>query len=120
MDTWLQSKELLRDPSHVRDRSASEWSQLIAQAGFHLLEQETFPTRLPFEPWVERMRTPAERVTAIRSLQARAPAEVRTALQLEPDGSFTPRRGCSGRGRCSSRGCPPARLPYEPGAADRP
>jgi ubiquinone/menaquinone biosynthesis C-methylase UbiE len=93
VDTWLQSMELLRDPSHVRDRSASEWSQLIARAGFQLLEQESFPIRLQFGPWVERMRTPAGRVTAIRSLQERAPAEVRTALQFEPDGSFTARTG---------------------------
>lgn len=93
VDTWLQSIELLRDPSHVRDRSATEWTRLLTQAGFELLEQEAFPTRLEFGPWVERMRTPQPLVTAIRALQERAPAEVRSALSLEADGSFTARTG---------------------------
>jgi ubiquinone/menaquinone biosynthesis C-methylase UbiE len=93
VDTWLQSIELLRDPSHVRDRSATEWAQLLNQAGFELLEQAAFPIRLQFGPWVERMRTPEELVTAIRALQERAPAEVRGTLALEADGSFTARTG---------------------------
>ena len=45
------------------------------------------------QPWVERMRTPAQLVAAIRTLQERAPAEVRSALELEADGSFTARTG---------------------------
>jgi SAM-dependent methyltransferase len=93
VDTWLQSIELMRDPSHVRDRSGSEWSSLLAAAGFEVLELVTFVTRLHFGPWVERMRTPPELVTAIHALQERAPAEVRAALQIEADGSFTARTG---------------------------
>jgi len=93
VDTWLQSIELLRDPSHVRDRSARQWGQLLTQAGFELLEQASFATRLQFGLWVERMRTPAELVAAIRALQERAPAEVRDGLGLEADGSFTARTG---------------------------
>lgn len=89
VDTWLQALELLRDPSHVRDRSAAEWGSLLPGAGFEVLEHVTFATRLEFGPWVERMRTPPERVTAIRTLQQRAPAEVLAALKVEPDGSFT-------------------------------
>jgi ubiquinone/menaquinone biosynthesis C-methylase UbiE len=93
VDTWLQCLELMRDPSHVRDRSVSEWSELIARAGFQPVEQETFPIRLQFGPWVQRIRTPPELVTAIRALQERAPTEVRAALELEADGSFTARTG---------------------------
>jgi ubiquinone/menaquinone biosynthesis C-methylase UbiE len=89
VDTWLQSVELMRDPSHVRDRRGSEWSTRLAAAGFEVLEHVTFATRLQFGPWVERMRTPPELVTAIRTLQERASAEVRAALQIEADGSFT-------------------------------
>lgn len=93
VDTWMQAIELLRDPSHVRDRSIAEWSALLAQAGFQLLAQESFPLRIQFGPWVERMRTPPVFVSAIRALQERASEEVRVALQLEPDGSFTGRTG---------------------------
>lgn len=93
VDTHLQSIELLRDTSHVRDRSSAEWRVLLHQAGFERIEESSWDTRLEFAPWVQRMRTPAELVTAIRMLQAGAPVEVQRALRIETDGSFTARTG---------------------------
>jgi ubiquinone/menaquinone biosynthesis C-methylase UbiE len=93
VDTHLQSIELLRDTSHVRDRSITQWQSLLHQAGFCAIEQCTWATRLEFTSWVERMRTPAALVTAIRMLQAGAPAEVQRALNIEADGSFTAQTG---------------------------
>jgi len=93
VDTFLQSIELLRDPSHVRNRSASEWRALLRAAQMIELEHADWPTRLEFASWVARMETPADRVAVIRSLQEGAPREVREALQIEPDGSFTIRTG---------------------------
>jgi ubiquinone/menaquinone biosynthesis C-methylase UbiE len=93
VDTYLQSIELLRDTSHVRDRSVAEWQALLGAAGFDRLEHSLWDTRLEFAPWLERMRTPAGLVAAIRELQACAPAEVRRALSIEADGSFTARTG---------------------------
>ena len=93
VDTHLQAIELLRDTSHVRDRSVAEWQALLHAAGFECREPSTWNTRLEFAPWVQRMRTPEELVSAIRTLQAGAPAEVRRSLNIEPDGSFTARTG---------------------------
>ena len=93
VDTHLQSIELLRDTSHVRDRTSAQWQALLHQAGFDRIEQSSWDTRLEFAPWVQRMRTPAELVAAIRMLQAGAPAEVQRALHIEADGSFTARTG---------------------------
>lgn len=93
IDTFLQSIELLRDPSHVRNRSATEWRSLLWSARVIELERAEWPTRLEFASWVARMNTPADRVAVIRSLQERAPREVQEALQIEPDGSFTIRTG---------------------------
>ena len=93
VDTHLQCIELLRDPSHVRDRTVAEWRTLLREAGFEPGEHSTWPTRLEFASWVERMRTPAALVAAIRILQQGAPAEVHRALQIEADGSFTPHTG---------------------------
>lgn len=93
VDTWLQGLELLRDASHVRDRSRAEWQALLADAGFGNVEHEAWSTRLEFAAWVQRMRTPAALVEAIGALQARAPEEVRRALRFEADGSFTARTG---------------------------
>lgn len=93
VDTHLQSLELLRDTSHVRDRSVTEWRTLLQQGGFCDLEHWTWDTRIEFAPWIERMRTPPGPVSAIRSLLAAAPAEVQRALKIEPDGSFTAQTG---------------------------
>ncbi|HEV2704211.1 MAG TPA: methyltransferase domain-containing protein [Steroidobacteraceae bacterium] len=93
VDTHLQSLELLRDTSHVRDRSISEWRSLLQQAGFCEVEHCSWNTRIEFAPWIERMGTPPALVTAIRMLQAAAPAEVQRALQIEADGSFTGQTG---------------------------
>ncbi|HEX4268760.1 MAG TPA: class I SAM-dependent methyltransferase [Steroidobacteraceae bacterium] len=93
VDTFMQSIELLRDPSHVRNRSVAEWRSLLQSAGLLELERADWPTRLEFLPWVERMHTPADRVAVIRSLQEGAPREVREGLAIEADGAFTIRTG---------------------------
>jgi SAM-dependent methyltransferase len=93
VDTHLQAIELLRDPSHVRDYSPSQWRSMLQGAGFVLQQKFFWPTRLEFSSWVERMRTPPARVAVIRDLLENASHEVRAGLLLEPDGSFVPRTG---------------------------
>lgn len=92
-DTFMQSIELLRDASHVRNRSLSQWRALLRESGLEELAHDGWPTRLDFASWVERMRTPADRVAVIRSMQEAAPQEVRDALRIEADGSFTIQTG---------------------------
>jgi ubiquinone/menaquinone biosynthesis C-methylase UbiE len=93
VDTHLQSIELLRDTSHVRDLTSAEWHRLLTQAGFERIDHSIWPIRLEFTPWIERMRTAEALVAAIRILQTGAPLEVQRALQIEADGSFTARTG---------------------------
>jgi SAM-dependent methyltransferase len=89
LDTWFQSIELLRDPSHVRDRTVEEWADLAAKAGFRPETVRRYRVRLDFASWVARMKTPEAHVTAIRSLQRRAVPEVAGYFAFEADGSFT-------------------------------
>ncbi|HWA63429.1 MAG TPA: class I SAM-dependent methyltransferase [Caulobacteraceae bacterium] len=88
LDTHLQAVELLRDPSHVRDYTASEWLAALTRAGFSVAAMHAFRVRIAFGPWIERMRTPPGHVGAIRALQALASSEVREAFAIEADGSF--------------------------------
>jgi ubiquinone/menaquinone biosynthesis C-methylase UbiE len=87
-DTHLQTIELLRDRSHVRDHTAAAWTTMLLQAGFAAEVAFTWSLRLDFASWVERMATPAEDVAAIRRLLDHAPAEVRDLLRVEVDHSF--------------------------------
>lgn len=89
LDTWLQTLELLRDPSHVRNASVQEWHGALQTAGFKVEATQGFRLRLDFPTWIERMQTPPAHVEAIRSLQRRAPAEVIDYFAIEADGSFT-------------------------------
>lgn len=93
VDTHLQTLELLRDPSHVRNRSSREWRFLMSAAGFTEFHESEWALRLEFAPWVARMEVPPERVSLIRAFQRAAPSEVRNGLAFEADGSFTVRTG---------------------------
>jgi ubiquinone/menaquinone biosynthesis C-methylase UbiE len=89
LDTHLQSLELLRDTSHVRNYTVAEWSGALARAGFALKSAHTWRLHLEFESWIQRMRTPQVFTAAIRALQSGAPQEVRDHFAIKPDGSFT-------------------------------
>ena len=87
-DTFLQTIELLRDPSHVRDYSVAEWLEALQTAGLHPAVPITSRLRLDFARWVARIGTPDVQVNAIRTLQEKAPVEIVERYEIEADGSF--------------------------------
>jgi SAM-dependent methyltransferase len=89
LDTWLQSLELLRDPSHVRNYSQAQWRTMVEAAGFRPTRCERYRIRLEFASWVARMNTPPTFVAAIRALQAKADAEVARYFAIADDGAFS-------------------------------
>ena len=88
LDTLLQTVEILRDASHVRDYRVSEWAALLQAAGFAAPESDTWTLPMEFATWVARMRTPELRVNAIRDVLARATEEARRHFRMQTDGSF--------------------------------
>ena len=87
-DTFLQTIEMLRDPSHVRDYSVREWINMLKAAGFTPEEPVRRRVHLDFATWIARMQTPPVQADAIRALMAEMPEEVRTHFALEANGSF--------------------------------
>ncbi len=88
-DTYLQSIELLRDPSHVRDHTVAQWQAMIADAGFANIEVVyQGDVWIDFASWIARMATPAANAQLIRTLFDGAPAEFRTALKIEANHDF--------------------------------
>ena len=88
LDTHLQAVELLRDTSHVRNRTLAEWTAALEVAGFAVRGLRTWQLRMDFAVWIARMRTPEENARAIRALQTAVSSEVRAHFAIEPDGSF--------------------------------
>lgn len=89
LDIWLQTVEALRDTSHVRDYSPGEWLTLFTESGLSVRAVTQDRLHLSFGSWVERMRTPAVLVQAIRAYQHTAPYDVQRYFALQSDGSFT-------------------------------
>lgn len=88
-DTFLQTIEMLRDNSHVRNYSSSEWQQMFGQAGLNVQQTQTHKLALEFDSWVTRMRTPEAYVTAILKLQQHIGQEVKDYYDIQTDGTFT-------------------------------
>jgi ubiquinone/menaquinone biosynthesis C-methylase UbiE len=89
LDTVLQTVELLRDASHVRDYRVSEWEAMLAEAGFTHRCAERWRLKMVFADWIARMRTPPERTAAIRSVFAAAAEEARAWFAVDEDDSFS-------------------------------
>lgn len=87
-DTHLQAVELLRDASHVRNYSGSEWGRLFAEAGFAAEVVSRWRIPIEFVSWIKRIGTPEHRVQAIRTLWSEAPQEVRSYFAVQGDLSF--------------------------------
>lgn len=81
-DTYLNSIELLRDPSHVRNYSVAEWQGMFGAAGLEAPCEAQWSVPLDFEDWVQRMGTPEPERTQLRRLFDRAPDAVREVLGI--------------------------------------
>jgi SAM-dependent methyltransferase len=89
VDTFLQAIELLRDPSHVRNRTEAEWRDALLAAGLAPGAFATFRLRLDHPSWLARMNVPPHMAVAIRALQQAAPEDVARHMAFEPEGHFT-------------------------------
>jgi len=88
-DTFLQTLEMMRDPSHVRDYSMSEWVEITTQAGFMVTGVTRRRLPLDFASWTMRQRTPEVMVKALRALFASVSDEVRAQFELHANDDFT-------------------------------
>lgn len=89
LDIYLQTVEVLRDTSHVRNYSPGEWLSLFTDAGLVINEVTSDRLYLEFSSWIARMRTPAHFSIAIRELQKSASDSVIYHYDIQADGSFT-------------------------------
>lgn len=89
LDLYLQTVEVLRDTSHVRNYTPGEWLRLLTEAGLVMSSVTFNRLELAFSSWVARMRTPEHFVTAIRAFQQSVCDDVKQHFAIQPDGTFT-------------------------------
>jgi SAM-dependent methyltransferase len=88
LDTALQTVELLRDESHVRDYRESEWCAMLGAAGFSPSSIERWKLPMDFASWVARIGTSPPRIAALQVVMDALPAEAREYFTFTPDHSF--------------------------------
>ncbi len=87
-DTVLQTIELLRDASHVRDYRQSEWRAMLSAAGLSVDDSDTWKLALNFDAWIKRIGTAPARVAALQATMSALPKEARDYFSIQADFSF--------------------------------
>jgi ubiquinone/menaquinone biosynthesis C-methylase UbiE len=77
--------EKLRDPSHVRSLTMTEWTDLLIATGFAVSETETFTKTHDFADWTARSRTSEEGIAALTGMLLDAPESIREAFAVLTD-----------------------------------
>jgi ubiquinone/menaquinone biosynthesis C-methylase UbiE len=88
LDRQWNHIEKLRDPSHVRNYTPSEWRSMLADAGLRVTFEElsfALENRRPmdFAAWVRRMNTPPSAVEELTRLFRDASPALAEALRIE-------------------------------------
>lgn len=96
-DRFINELEVLRDPSHVRDHTCSQWRQMLYAAGFESELLDTWSIELDFADWVKRMRTPPAAVAQLRALMDGASDDQRSAFSIREGGFSLPAALLRGR-----------------------
>jgi SAM-dependent methyltransferase len=87
---WQEQVELVRDPSHVRNMSPTEWSASLAGAGFSLLEMKRdLRVGLVFSDWVQRSGTSPETIRVLRERIDSADPQVRATFGIRQQNDET-------------------------------
>ncbi|WDM03104.1 methyltransferase domain-containing protein [Alicyclobacillus cycloheptanicus] len=60
LDTFVNTLDRMRDPSHVREHRLSEYETWFADASLAYEKKLTWDLPLQFDNWVQRARTPAD------------------------------------------------------------
>ena len=82
---WMNDVELLRDHSHVRDLSPSEWHSAIQARGLRITDSILTRTRLEFNDWVLRSGSLPDEVARLRKDFLSASPAVKEAFETAPN-----------------------------------
>ena len=92
-NTFLQTIEFIRDPSHVKNYSLPEWSDIAEQAQLEIRNFQMQNLYLNFATWIERMAPPQSSIETLQFLQKNACDQVKIYFKLTDQGDFSLRVG---------------------------
>jgi len=87
LDRELNEIEKMRDPSHVRNYTPTEWREFLKDAGlkteYERIHSHALGKRLIFSDWVKRMRVPEETVEELLKRFRNASVDLKDVMQIE-------------------------------------
>jgi ubiquinone/menaquinone biosynthesis C-methylase UbiE len=82
LDAFLNHVEKLRDPSHVRSRTETEWRQLFEDNDLAIIAAERYPHTHDYADWVARALVPADEQPALEAAFLNASAAAKAVYQI--------------------------------------
>ena len=82
VQTWVDTWQQTRDPSHFRQRTVAEWQALAAGAGLTWTPELFVPYRLDFGWWTRQSGCNPQTVQALREQARQASPAIRQAMGL--------------------------------------
>ncbi|HVH64484.1 MAG TPA: class I SAM-dependent methyltransferase [Candidatus Acidoferrum sp.] len=79
---WQDDVERLRDPTHVRLYTASQWIAFIEKAGLQVEHVDAVRKAHAFEPWLQRGGEDEGTMQLVRERFLNAPGSARQALEI--------------------------------------
>lgn len=86
LDRFINTVEVLRDATHVREHTVGGWRDLLEQAGFGVTDERRGTIHIETEPWLARSRTPDDRARQVRDMLRRAPQPSVDAFGIDERG----------------------------------
>ncbi len=80
---FCHTMEKMRDPTHVRAYSRSEWIEMVEKAGFKVVTTKVFNKIHDFDSWGKRAGLHGETLRSLAQYFINAPAKVHDYLQIE-------------------------------------
>jgi ubiquinone/menaquinone biosynthesis C-methylase UbiE len=80
---WYQTMEKMRDPTHIRAYTESQWLEMVGAAGFILQETAVFPKTHDFPTWAKRAGLNRDGVMKLNKFFVVAPVKVQEYFQIE-------------------------------------
>jgi ubiquinone/menaquinone biosynthesis C-methylase UbiE len=86
LDRWQNEVELLRDPSHIRNYSPTEWRDYLSVAGFEVQEISSQDWLVPvtFADWLKKSSCTGDPAMRLRMMFQEASPELRAAYHIRP------------------------------------
>jgi ubiquinone/menaquinone biosynthesis C-methylase UbiE len=79
---FLNLVEAIRDPSHIRCLSVSEWTDLLRQSGLSIRASEQWRRQFDFQSWVERMAPTTAHMRSTEATMRLAPADIAEYFEI--------------------------------------